>query len=293
MRRLLERLALETHLRLYNAERFDVSQSEETITEINLLEIAIDNQRNVYSEMSNKHEEAWSGVDWEWWIYRRSRLWLRVAIQAKKLTGRGRYSHVLHQNANGRQIDLLRDYAVANDCVPLYCLYNFPRQQPQAAHWHCCRNFDEAQLGCSLVPLAAVEAISAVDPRPTFEDVHRNTAALPWRCLSCRAGRDALGIPGPPPRAPTRGRKRRIRGGRNDGPGGSALPSDQPAPSGPPSAGSSLGTYSQLPSFLGEWLAEKRGHRYRLSSLPEDFYKREVGPPKRIAVLIETGAPHV
>jgi hypothetical protein len=258
MRSVLETLAADTWDRLYDSYQYDCPQGEETITDVNLLDIARNTDDTVLAYKTNRNEESVSGVDWEWWIGTRGR-WRRYAVQAKRLSISAGYPRVDHVNQHGAQIHLLARYARLNHCVPLYCLYNYPSTTPvQAAHWHCCDKYDEVQFGCTVTPL---NVMATARPR-RFDVIHRNDATLPWRCLMCHTGESRLA------QAAT----------FIDYPG-SELHQTL-------SGSSAVIDNQSLPAFLNTALQENRSRRFSIDDLPESHYSREAGAPRRIAVTL-------
>ena len=83
--KLLESLAKQTWDRIKDGYELEISQGEETITDLNLLEIKRSGIRSFQVVKLTKAEEAIKGIDWEWWIGSESQGWLRYAIQAKKI----------------------------------------------------------------------------------------------------------------------------------------------------------------------------------------------------------------
>src|SRR5437588_9340720 len=62
----LERLAFETWHRLRLGKKYHVHQGEETITDVNLLEIALANLSEIKLWKCPKADEGKVGIDWEW-----------------------------------------------------------------------------------------------------------------------------------------------------------------------------------------------------------------------------------
>jgi hypothetical protein len=266
-RKLLERLVASTYYRLDYSVRHAVSQSEETITEINLLDIARRSQTNLLVEKTSKHQEAWSGVDWEWWVRQSGGGFRRYAVQAKKLSARGVYTRLDHTNAHGKQIDSLMNYARANRCSPIYAFYNYPVQAPSTKHWHCCEDFDEPQLGCTVTHARVVANVWPHGVR--FDSLHSRPTVLPWRCVLCPSGERAVRTGQEGQRSPNSLSLRSARTVSDD----ESESDDQNS------------FYERLPSFLEELASRRQSTKFSIESLPRDLYRRQVGAPKRIAVL--------
>ena len=185
--RVLESLARATWERIRFGEQLGCPQGEETITDVNLLDLKRAGPHAVHVFKVNKAEEARYGIDWEWWVGTDHDAyfggWWRYAVQAKKLDRSGRYSALRHKVGGRYQFDLLAQYALKNRCIPLYCFYNFLAGDTEG-YWHCCELPHEAhQMGCTVAPLDAVGPVFSKGASKRFEAVHRDARALPWRCL--------------------------------------------------------------------------------------------------------------
>ena len=161
---------------------------EETITDLLMMDLYVHGSRLAHFQQTSKPDEAMWGTDFELWLGSQTKGWFRFAIQAKKLDLRtDRYSSLTQTNANGPQIDLLKEYSRLNRAAPLYCLYNHTDAANDIDHWHCCTlPPDLKELGCSITPLANIG--TAIDEwgGKNFYSVHEHKSTLPWKCLvSC------------------------------------------------------------------------------------------------------------
>jgi hypothetical protein len=110
--RLFETLAEQTWDRIRDAHELDVSQGEETITDLNLLEIKRNGISTIRVVKLSIDEEAIKGIDWEWWIGSDAQGWLRYAVQARKIHfASQRYDSLGHKVNGVLQIDLLEVFA--------------------------------------------------------------------------------------------------------------------------------------------------------------------------------------
>ena len=191
-KQLFETLAESTWERLRLSWEYGISQGEETITDLLQLEIARLGGSNIHVLKTTKAFEAQSGVDWEWWIGDNASGWLRFAIQAKKIGANGRYNALKHHvKLPGRkkllQQTVLKRYAKEKGAIPLYCLFNHvgPGGYDEHKHWHCKAPFEPAQLGCTLAPLERIDEALRKRGGRTFDFIHRDQHAIPWRCLFC------------------------------------------------------------------------------------------------------------
>jgi hypothetical protein len=189
---LFENLAQSTWERLRLSWEYDISQGEETITDLLQLEIARFGSPHIHVLKTNKAFEAKSGLDWEWWIGDDFSGWLRFAVQAKKIGPSGRYNALKHRVKlpDGRRLyqhNLLKRYAREQNAIPLYCLFNHIRLNDfnHVHHWHCSDSVDVAQLGCTLAPVTRIEEALRVRGCRTFDFIHQDRNTSPWRCLFC------------------------------------------------------------------------------------------------------------
>lgn len=191
-----ERISEDTWIRLQQSQTLDVRFGEETLTDILVLDfIKLAGRRRVKIFQITKHEEARKGADLEIFLRTDRGTCVRYVIQAKKLYPRHQYPHINAKAGKSGlfQIDVLEDYARSVGAVPHYLLFNFVDHIQRTRHWHCRRQFDEKQLGCTLVPSWRVrDAISPPPGRRTFDFLHSDPAALPLRCrLDCDCPRQA------------------------------------------------------------------------------------------------------
>lgn len=264
-RKLLEQLAAGTFRRLTYSISHDIAQGEETITDINLLDIAIADTKNCVVEKMNKHHESQSGVDWEWWIRQPDGRFRRYAIQAKKLSPNDRYVRLNHKNSHGRQVALLLKYARLNRCTPLYCFYNHSISARSNKFWHCCRcRIRRAQFGCTVVHAAVVNSL--IKHRPGFCEMHQRGRALPWRCLLCPTGEPTIRSDNRRLRINTTGAQAGRLGdiGADDSSGSETL-------------------YDEPPQLRAR--SEERNRKFSSKNLPQKLYKPSAGAPRRIAIL--------
>ena len=101
---------------------------EETITDLNLLELRSRHPQEVITRSFSKRAEAAEGADWEWWLTGTSRRWFGLRVQAKVIdVGTVTFPH-LHYRRGARasyQCDQLirRALTATPPRLPIYCLY--------------------------------------------------------------------------------------------------------------------------------------------------------------------------
>ena len=170
---------------------------EETITDLLMMEIYAQGSTLAHFKQTSKPDESMWGTDFELWVGSEQLGWFRFAIQAKKLDLRtDRYSSLKQSNSNGRQIDLLEQYAQLNRAASLYCLYNHSVYVNERQHWHCCTvPTDLKELGCTVTPSSNIRAAIYQWGGRNFESIHRKKDTLPLKCLvSCPMVRYSLEV---------------------------------------------------------------------------------------------------
>lgn len=183
-----ESIASSTWQRIYWGEKHKVPQGEETITDINLLELARANCAGVKVIKTPKDKEKYQGTDWEWWIGNDELGWLRYAVQAKKVNPRtSRYGVLQHKVRNTLQIEILEKYAKKNRAIPLYCFYNYNYLDSSSliSYWHCNLPYEVEQFGCTVTPSKHIHEALSKRGKRNFEFIHTFDSTKPWRCLVC------------------------------------------------------------------------------------------------------------
>ncbi len=187
-----EKIAESTWNRLREARNLGVRLGEETLTDLLVLDFSMSVPRhNIDFIQTSKHDEVKQGTDLVGCVRRGIKNADIYAIQAKRLSAKGRYDN-LHPRWSGdrHQIDVLEDYATrAKGVVPLYLLFNHVDDKDLDSAWQCCQTIDKRQFGCTLVPSWRIrDAISTYGCR-TFDYIHSDRAALPWRrAFACPKG---------------------------------------------------------------------------------------------------------
>ncbi|GAX39035.1 DUF6615 family protein [Nodularia sp. NIES-3585] len=181
---IFESLASLTWERIKLGQIHKVSQSEETITDLNLLEIARINCPEVQVVKTPKDKEKYQGTDWEWWIGNNRIGWLRYAVQAKKINPKNtRYDALAHKVDDILQIDILEQFARVNRAIPLYCFYNYLENIALEKYWRCNLFYEAEQFGCTITPSSNVRTALSKRGARKFNFLHSVAQTRPWRCL--------------------------------------------------------------------------------------------------------------
>jgi hypothetical protein len=179
-----EFLAIRTWWYLEAAAHPELRIGEETLTDINLIDIQYRHPAEVVTEKFSKQQEAQNGADWEWWLIFGGRT-LGLRLQAKKLYPDGEYPS-LSGTQPRRQLRALIAHALADGVWPLYCFYNH-RDPADPSDWPLLGSSAIEQMGCGLAGAAPVKAV-VVDAwrSPTVHNLA--PLQIPWRNLVCGIG---------------------------------------------------------------------------------------------------------
>ena len=185
---LYEALASLTWGWLRDSRRLGLGFSEDTISDLAMLEIGrtIPDKVGVYRV--SKVDERLVGFDWLWVISRPGTNPAMYVVQAKKLKLESpvySYGRLKYKAGSRYQIDALEDFANWLGAVPLYCFYNNVDDRMAESHWNCLVQEppDPPQMGCTVVPLDVVRPIHDRHGSKRFDSLHRHPDAVPWRCL--------------------------------------------------------------------------------------------------------------
>lgn len=172
---------------LQNGIRSRIELGEETITDINLLEIQIRHPNEVRTAKFNRIIEGKiTGADWEWWLGSKSG-WIGLRIQAKKLNSHSlEYDSLDHSTKNGRQVDLLIQDATNKGLIPMYCFYNYWDTHRLSPQWNCGTYSPSTELlGCTISSAKHIRSLIDYNDK-SLKSVSQN--ALPWNCVVCCKG---------------------------------------------------------------------------------------------------------
>jgi hypothetical protein len=172
--------AVRTWHYIYTGAAIGLVPGEETLTDLNLLEIQARHPRLVKVWKFSRYREArQSGAEWEWWIGSRSR-WVGMRVQAKIVKPTTTPAQLAKglQYKGGRQLRLLLTSSRRDGLFPLYCFYN-ARSQWVTGRCTRCLPFPQV-FGCAIA--SATKIKSALDAK---QPAHILDACRPWSCLVC------------------------------------------------------------------------------------------------------------
>ena len=157
-----------------------VSYSEETITEINLLEIRRRHPKRVHIYTFSKAQEAKTGADWEWHIIGRKRT-AKMRVQAKRLQSNNVLKIKHKVTSSGiQQRQLLIEGAKADNMKPVYCIYCTEQQRGIWKQAGVSAMNEAFQTGCLLADASDV-------PLTTIELEEIEEKCVPWHYLFDRS----------------------------------------------------------------------------------------------------------
>ncbi len=180
--------------------------SEETLTDVTLVEIERRLAPHVLTRKYTKHEESKvSGADWLWTIGRPGR-WLSLLVQAKLARPSTKRIAGLHHGKGDQRRTLVR-YASQIQCVPLYLVYSgfqpaaqnvpapsvkpqrgTPKNPPSAWKPSCPVILDDiTQMGCVAVRPRHV-ALMYRSNKQREDSTRLLNSGKPWACMFCCPG---------------------------------------------------------------------------------------------------------
>ena len=189
VRKLFERLAESAWGWMGDARKLGLGFSEDTISDLAMLEIARSGLGGLTVRRVSKRHERFVGFDWLWIVSRPGLPTAVYVVQAKKVkldkSEAYSYSRLRYRTGSKYQIDVLEEFAASIGAIPMYCFYNHVDVATAQSYWNCRvkQRPDAAQMGCTLVPSAVVRRIHGVRVPKNFRSVHQYPEALPWRCL--------------------------------------------------------------------------------------------------------------
>lgn len=192
-------IAAKTHGHLVLAESASHQPLEETLTDINILQLKLRHPKEVYSQLFNKRREASTGADWEWWLTNARRTaWLGLRVQAKMLhllSDTYPHLHYVSGKPPVSQVSRLISDAAGYGLTPLYCLYLRLSSAVSMKSSTRCRSLAYApeHFGCSLAPAIHVRNLQVSG---NHCDLHSVLAGShPWHCLVCCRGYGGSDLP--------------------------------------------------------------------------------------------------
>lgn len=191
-------LAFTTHDLIRRGRNIGHQPLEETITDLNVLELSERHGSDVITRTFTKREEGVNGADWEWWFTNRSRSsWLGMLVQAKILkikTNRFESLHYISGKSKELQLKKIRDNAAKNRLILLFCFYS-QNSRKSASIAKKCNTYAAApeSLGCTIARAEHVQYLYDSGKKDNYCDVLNG--AVPWHCLVCCEGYGGSSLP--------------------------------------------------------------------------------------------------
>lgn len=182
---------------LSNAHKAKFNIGEESITDINLLELQMRQPKRLIIRQVSRRAEGATGADWLWAFVSKSGQVVGMCIQAKKIfTGSGEYNHLFYNKkghapadgvdnliAEGKRKSLL----TGTKLFPLYVFYNYWNEQSEKSARtimsNCCeQNNHHSIVGCSYANAHSIKSVILTGSK-SLADVAQ--FCHPWSCLVC------------------------------------------------------------------------------------------------------------
>lgn len=174
------------------AHNLGISPNEETITELNLVELGTKypNQIKTQNKFS-RYQESKTGADWDWELWLGSgNLWLPLSIQAKKLNPKTlKYEELNYQPQKSpmTQMDTLINNSLLSmpPKIPIYVFYNYWDSKKFHSPW-LYPLFPRSihALGCGISPALTIKFSNKRSNK--LADISK--VMYPWNCLICCQG---------------------------------------------------------------------------------------------------------
>ena len=126
---------------LRDSVKFDIAVSEDSITDMLLLEM-LRRTNQLVCKRFTRRQEAKSGADWLWWFIS-GNSGFPVVIQSKRLyasrlPGNRRYEALRYKPNRHDQTNTMLRNACKKDWFPMFCFYNFgPSPRMESPCWGC------------------------------------------------------------------------------------------------------------------------------------------------------------
>lgn len=185
------RLAFDTWDKIRAGKQVHKQLKEETLTDLNLLDLKTRHGRQIRIKEFSKPQEGKNGADWEWWFLDRQGQWIGFRVQAKIINiDRDEYEHLHYRKKASSQYQcdklILNSMTGRHPKIPIYCLYSYWENNAVPNHWTCGTYPMIRDLyGCSLISAFTIRQLRQLN-RKHLQDLYRQLR--PWHCLVCCSG---------------------------------------------------------------------------------------------------------
>ena len=188
----LKTICQRTHGLLQRSHRLRHTIREETLTDINLLDIEWKHGGELHAKIYNRHEEGrMSGADWLWIVNgQHGKPPMAMLMQAKLISKNGKCYTIAKRSASGKeQIEQLEDFAAHCGFYSFYCFYGCPGQ-PQLNKNLICElgNQDLEMMACTILHSAAVRRLIAKRAQPSLHEILPQGHSLACVAHHCATG---------------------------------------------------------------------------------------------------------
>lgn len=182
-----KKTAIGTWKKLSKAEKVGLTLGEETITDINLLDILAARHVELKKvKKFNKIKEGENGADWEWWLTGSSGKWLGFRIQAKIIKD-DEYKQLHYKDQTGNLIS----ESYKNKMIPFYCLYTMTTSSIFIKEFDAKGYCDSYKVfGCSLVYASTINILGT---KKHISDLIQYM--IPWHAIFCSNPLDNVDLP--------------------------------------------------------------------------------------------------
>jgi hypothetical protein len=165
---------------------------EETITDVNLLEIASRFSTYMLTRKYTRREEgSTSGADWLWCIGEPGS-WISLLVQAKIIHPSTKKCHHLNYTTkHGSQCTVLTNYARTHKLLPMYCIYSYidSSLHPYSKAFPALESYSSQDWACSFITPKYVKRLIK-EKRIRQNDILQY--AIPWLYPFCNSANDRL-----------------------------------------------------------------------------------------------------
>ncbi len=182
-----KQLAVDTWDDILKGRNVSYQLKEETLTDLNMLELKTKHPTEILTTVYNKRQEGSNGSDWEWWFNGISGRWIGFRVQAKIIniqTEEFEHLHYRNPTTHIYQCDKLIQHALNGvPKIPLYCFFIQTNNAAHLSNWPCGTVPRQKDLyGCSLTSAFTVRHLRSGN-RKHLSDI--DPSLKPWHCLVC------------------------------------------------------------------------------------------------------------
>ena len=179
---------MNTWRNLRDLRRIGAAISEDSVTDMLLLEMSRRTKLLVWKRYTRQEEHNTSGADWLWWfVSGNGRRGFPILVQAKRLHIGNRYKYLRYQRRSRTdQTNTLLRYAKQNQWLPLFNFYNYWDSNFPA--WSGGPDASLSPLwGCATASAETVKQLLLRHGSDGNKIAHVGSKSFPWMNLVCPA----------------------------------------------------------------------------------------------------------